>query len=113
MQNFQMALKMAGAELIVFLAAIISMFFLSSLGIYAFENPVQPEVFTSVFSSLWWAVITLTTVGYGDMVPITVGGKILSSVILLLGVGLVAVPTGIITSALTKAKEENLKKKKK
>ena len=75
------------------------------LGIYFFENTAQPEVFTSVFSSLWWAVITLTTVGYGDMYPITVGGRILTFVILMIGLGIVAVPAGILSASLSKARE--------
>jgi voltage-gated potassium channel len=65
---------------------------------YNVENEAQPDVFVNAFSGLWWAVATLTTVGYGDIYPITVVGKILSAVIALLGIGLVAVPTGIISS---------------
>jgi voltage-gated potassium channel len=65
---------------------------------YSAENEAQPEVFQNAFSGLWWAIATLTTVGYGDIYPITAAGKILSAVIALLGIGLVAVPTGIISS---------------
>ncbi|MAX69395.1 MAG: voltage-gated potassium channel, partial [Flavobacteriales bacterium] len=71
--------------------------------IYYFENQAQPEQFKSVFHSLWWSVTTLTTVGYGDMYPITVGGRIFSTIIVFIGLGLVAVPTGLIASALTKS----------
>ncbi|MBW1677922.1 MAG: two pore domain potassium channel family protein, partial [Deltaproteobacteria bacterium] len=56
--------------------------YISSVGIYYFENSVQPEAFKSVFHCLWWSIITLTTVGYGDVYPITVGGKIFTSIIL-------------------------------
>ena len=108
LRRLQLALKLAGAELTVFAVAIVLLFILAGLGIHAFENAAQPEVFTSFFSSVWWAIVSLTTVGYGDMVPITTGGKILSSFMLVLGVGLVAVPTGIISSALTKVKDEDL-----
>jgi voltage-gated potassium channel len=62
------------------------------------EGLVQPEVFQNAFSGLWWAVATFTTVGYGDIYPITVVGKILSGVMAILGIGLVAVPTGIISA---------------
>ena len=62
------------------------------------ENQAQPDKFTNAFSGLWWAVATVTTVGYGDIYPVTVGGKILSGIIAILGIGLVAVPTGIISA---------------
>ncbi|MBV1708531.1 MAG: potassium channel family protein [Erysipelothrix sp.] len=71
---------------------------ISSVIMFNLESPVQPEVFQNAFSGLWWAVATLTTVGYGDIYPITVGGKIMAGVIALLGIGLVAVPTGIISA---------------
>ena len=91
-------------ELFLFLILSSFLLFLSAVGIFYFENPAQPEVFASVFHSLWWAVATLTTVGYGDIYPITVGGKIFTSIMLFIGLGIVAVPTGLIASALTKNK---------
>ena len=96
------AFKSIKSELIIFGAGTIFLIYLSSLGIYYFENPAQPQVFKSVFHSLWWAVTTLTTVGYGDMYPITVGGKIFTTLIVFIGMGMVAVPTGLLASALTK-----------
>ena len=111
LKSFQAALKMARAELTVFLVAIVLLFAMAGLGIYYFENPAQPEIFSSFFSSVWWALVTLTTVGYGDMIPITTGGRIMTSFLLVLGVGMVAVPTGIISSALTRVKEEEAKEK--
>jgi len=63
------------------------------------------KVFASVFDSLWWAVATLTTVGYGDVYPVTVGGKIFTFLILMAGLGIVAVPTGLLASALSKARD--------
>ena len=63
--------------------------------------------FSIYFYSMWWAVVTLTTVGYGDVYPITVGGKIFTSFIVLIGIGLVAVPTRFIASALTKVVVKN------
>jgi voltage-gated potassium channel len=59
----------------------------------------------SVPASLWWAVVTLTTVGYGDSYPITVGGRVFTFVVLLIGLGVVAIPSGLFASALTKARE--------
>lgn len=72
--------------------------FIASIMMYYFEHDAQPDVFANAFSGLWWAIATLTTVGYGDIYPITVMGKVISAIIALLGIGLVAVPTGIISS---------------
>jgi len=74
--------------------------YLSAVGIYYFENEAQREIFVSVFHSLWWSVVTLTTVGYGDVYPITLGGRIFTIVVLMAGLGMVVVPTGLIASAL-------------
>lgn len=65
---------------------------------YTIENEAQPDNFPNILASFWWAVATLTTVGYGDVYPVTAAGKILSGIIALLGIGLVALPTGIISS---------------
>jgi voltage-gated potassium channel len=69
----------------------------SSLVFFA-EHLAQPEVFTSIPQTIWWSIITLTTVGYGDMIPITIAGRIFTSVILIAGVALLALPAGIITA---------------
>ncbi|MFC1877969.1 ion transporter [Thermodesulfobacteriota bacterium] len=89
-------------ELILFLIATAFVMFIGAVGIYYFENSAQPDNFESVFHCLWWAVATFTTVGYGDVYPVTVGGKIFSFIILMIGLGIIAVPTGLIASALTK-----------
>ncbi len=104
--RFHRALVIAKEELILFGFVAIIMLYLSAVGIYYFENVAQPEQFKSVFHSLWWAVTTLTTVGYGDMYPITVGGKIFTFFILTIGLGIVAIPTGLVASALSQAREE-------
>ena len=70
----------------------------SSLCMYSLEHEAQPEVFTNAFSGIWWSVSTLLTVGYGDIYPITTMGKIFSIIITCLGVGMVAIPTGIISA---------------
>ena len=70
----------------------------SSLAMYSVENAAQPEVFSNAFSGIWWAVSTLLTVGYGDIYPITNLGKVISIGITFLGVGMVAIPTGIISA---------------
>ena len=65
---------------------------------YSLEHEAQPEVFTNAFSGIWWSVSTLLTVGYGDIYPITNLGKLFGIVISFLGVGMVAIPTGIISA---------------
>lgn len=97
------AFRTIKAELIVFLAITLCVLYVAALGIYYFENPVQPEKYSSVFHSLWWAIATLTTVGYGDVYPITFGGRTFTFVLLMIGIGLISVPTGLIASALTKS----------
>ena len=71
---------------------------LSSLLMYHAEHDVQPDKFTNAFAGLWWAVATLTTVGYGDIYPVTAIGRLLGAAIAILGVGMVAIPTGILSS---------------
>ncbi len=70
----------------------------SSLCMYSLEHDAQPEVFSNAFSGMWWSVSTLLTVGYGDIYPVTTLGKIFSIFITFLGVGMVAIPTGIISA---------------
>lgn len=79
---------------------LIIMIVTASSGIYLAENQAQPDVFESIPKAMWWAVVTLTTVGYGDVIPITTAGKILGAVITILGVGLAALPAGILASGL-------------
>ena len=71
---------------------------LASSGIYLLEHKIQPEEFGSIPSSFWWAVTTLTTVGYGDVTPITTAGRVFGGIITLVGMSMVALPTGIIAS---------------
>ena len=104
-KKFQNAINQIKRELLIFSVFAIFLLYLSSVGIYYFENNAQPDVFKSVFHSFWWSVTTLTIAGYGDMVPITSGGKIFSSVILFIGIGIVSVPAGLLASALTNSKK--------
>lgn len=104
--RFSKAIFLAKEELIIFTLASLVMLFLAAVGIYHFEHQAQPEVFRSIFDSLWWAVATLTTVGYGDIYPITIGGRLFTFLVLMLGLGLVAVPTGIVASSLSAVRRQ-------
>lgn len=106
-KKFHQAFILIKNELVIFLIATFFLLYTSAVGIYYFEHIVQPEQFGSVFHSLWWAVATLTTVGYGDVYPITIGGKIFTFIMLMIGLGIIAVPTGLIASALTKVLKQN------
>jgi len=94
------AFAIVKGELIVFgiLAGLV--LYVSAVGIYLFEHEAQPEAFSSIPMSLWWAVASFTTVGYGDLVPITTGGRIFTTFVLFIGLGVVAVPAAIVTTAL-------------
>ena len=105
MRHFSKAMVMAKEQIILFMAITLVLIYFAAVGIYYFENEAQPEHFSSIFDSLWWSIVTLTTVGYGDVYPITVGGRIFTFFILLIGLGIVAIPTGIISSSLTKVVE--------
>lgn len=105
-QRFGKALQIVKEELIIFSVASLVMLYLAAVGIYYFEHNAQPEVFRSIFDCLWWAVSTLTTVGYGDIYPITIGGKLFTFIILMIGLGLVAVPAGIVASALSSVRRQ-------
>ena len=85
-------------ELLVTLAAIGIMLLFASSAMYLVENEAQPDKFPNIPASMWWGVATLTTVGYGDVFPITPLGKFLGAFIALLGVGIFALPAGILAS---------------
>ncbi|MBU0961980.1 MAG: ion transporter [Proteobacteria bacterium] len=104
---FHRALIISKEELILFGFVASIMLYLSAVGIYYFENPAQPDHFKSVFHCLWWAITTLTTVGYGDMFPVTTGGKLFTFFVLTVGLGIVAIPTGLVASALSQARNED------
>ena len=104
-QRFHRAFLIAKEELVLFFIVAAMMVYFAAVGIYYFENEAQPEKFASVFHSLWWSVATLTTVGYGDVYPITAGGRAFTALVLVIGLGIVAVPAGLLASALSKARE--------
>lgn len=105
LKRFHVAAKLIKEEIVLFFIITLILIYLTSAGIYYFENEAQPESFSSIFHSFWWAIVTLTTVGYGDIYPITVGGKIFTFFVLIIGVGIVTVPAGLVASALSRARE--------
>ena len=104
LNRFNVAFKIVKEELVLFFIVTLILLFITSAGIYSFGNEAQPEVFKSVFHSAWWSIVTLTTVGYGDVYPITLGGKIFTFFVLIIGIGIVAVPAGLVGTALSKAR---------
>jgi voltage-gated potassium channel len=98
--RFELALRSIRGELVVFAFLALIILYIAAVGIYIFEHEAQPEKFPSIPISLWWAIVSFTTVGYGDIYPITAGGRIFTSAVLFIGLGVIAVPTALISSAL-------------
>lgn len=103
LQIIMKVIKTSGAQLIMSVALCFFVMLFSAIIMYTVENPVQPEQFPNIISSLWWAICTLTTVGYGDVYPITHIGRFFASVISLVGIGIIAIPTGIIAAGFNQA----------
>ena len=90
--------KSKAMDIVTSFFVVLLLLVIASLLIYYAEHDAQPDKFQNAFSGLWWAVATLTTVGYGDIYPVTVIGRIIGALIAILGIGMVAIPTGIISS---------------
>ncbi len=89
------------AEFRAFMAAmfvLMILVFIAATGIYFFEREAQPDNFGSIPQSMWWAIVTLTTLGYGDIVPLTVAGRIFAAIVTILSIGTVALPAGMLAS---------------
>ena len=95
---------------ITFFIAFIMLFF-SASGIYYLENPEQPLAFSSITESFWWSVSSLTGVGFEEIFPKTFGGKLFGTFISLIGIGVIAVPTGIVSASFVEVLEESKNKK--
>ncbi len=91
-------LRYKGKQIVLSMGVVVTLIFVAAILMYQAEHAAQPERFSNVFSALWWSVVTLTTTGYGDIYPITPLGKCLSMLVSLLGIGLIALPTGIISA---------------
>jgi voltage-gated potassium channel len=105
--------KKRSTELMLSLTLMLFLIIIASSALYFAEHlhPVSGDQFTSIPASVWWAIVTLTTTGYGDMVPMTLAGKIASGVIMLLGVAIFALPAGIITAGFLDEFRKNSKDK--
>jgi len=101
MQVLRTVLKEEARTLVVVGFILVIILVVASWGIYLLEREAQPEEFASIPQAMWWAVVSLTTVGYGDVVPITPLGKLFSGVIALVGIGMAALPAGILASGFS------------
>ena len=98
-----MALRLKAGQLLTAVAGLLVVLVIAAALMYFAESASQPEVFSSIPAAMWWSVVTLTTVGYGDTVPVTVIGRLLAAVIAVLGIGLFALPAGILSAAMMEA----------
>jgi voltage-gated potassium channel len=111
LQTFIDVLRLKKEELLLMFFAIIILLVISSSLVYDAEHEAQPEAFSSIPAAMWWGIVTLATVGYGDVYPETPWGKFIGSIVVILGIGLFALPTGVLASGFTEVlarkKEKN------
>ena len=105
LQHFFDAVSIVKEQLMLYFMATGLLVYFAAVGIYAFEHNAQPEQFESIFHSLWWAIVTLTSVGYGDVYPITVGGRIFTGCLLPIGLGVITIPAGLLAYGLNAVKK--------
>lgn len=113
LQTFVDVLKLKKEELLLMFFAIMILLVVSSSLMYYAEHEAQPDAFSSIPAAMWWGIVTLATVGYGDIYPVTPWGKFIGSIVVILGIGLFALPTGVLASGfaevLARTKEEQKK----
>lgn len=105
--NFDRALKRSRVKIAVFLSFVLVLCVILGTVMYLVEGE-QESGFTSIPRSVYWAIVTLTTVGYGDIAPNSALGQFIASLIMILGYGIIAIPTGIVTSEMTKKERDNI-----
>ena len=106
--TMQIALRSSRPKIIVFLLSIMLLVIILGTLMYIIESSVRTNGFENIPNSIYWSIITLTTVGYGNIVPMTILGKIVASFIMILGYGIIAVPTGIVTAEFSRKKREEI-----
>jgi voltage-gated potassium channel len=102
----QTALHASARKIIVFLGAVLTLVLIIGSLMYLIEG--EANGFTNIPLSIYWAIVTMTTVGYGDLAPATVVGRMLASVVMIIGYGIIAVPTGIVTVELASATRKSI-----
>jgi voltage-gated potassium channel len=101
------AIQARSYELLFSLIIGLSVLVLSATALYLVEGPIQPAKFGSIPRAMWWATATLTTIGYGDVYPVTPLGKLLAAITAIAGIGLIALPTGILAAAFSEAVQKH------
>ena len=101
LHSIKRVIRLSASRLVAAVGLCLVVMLLSVIVIYTVESTVQPEQFPNVLASLWWAVMTLTTVGYGDVYPVTSIGRLFAGIISLVGIGIIAIPTGIIAAGFS------------
>ena len=92
-------LRAKAADLLSLLFLLVILLLVSSTVMFFFENEAQPQTFSSIPATMWWGIVTLTTIGYGDMAPVTVAGRLLGAAIAVVGIGMFALPAGLLGAA--------------
>jgi len=106
--TMQIALRSSRPKIIVFLLSVMLLVIILGTLMYIIENDARTNGFENIPNSIYWSIITLTTVGYGNIVPMTILGKIVASFIMILGYGIIAVPTGIVTAEFSRKRKEKV-----
>lgn len=105
-ERLSLALKAIKNELFALLTTTLVILFLAAALLFEFEHTAQPEKFRSIIDSFWWSIVTVTTVGYGDLYPITSGGRIVAACLQLFSIILIALPTALVANAFNKTSKE-------
>jgi voltage-gated potassium channel len=113
LQTFIDVLRLKKEEMLLMFFAIIILLIISSSLMYEAEHAAQPDAFRSIPAAMWWGIVTLATVGYGDVYPVTDWGRLIGSVVVILGIGLFALPTGVLASGFAEvlAKRKEVQKR--
>ncbi len=111
-RTLALVLQAKKTELLGVLTVLLLLLILSSSLVFYAENGAQPDKFSSIPETMWWGIITLTTVGYGDVYPVTIPGRVLAGVMAILGIGLFALPAGIVGSGFMEAVQQSAKTKR-